>query len=113
MRRLRPRAWRDLFPANLSAADEVSWLTLPGEDDPASPADLWQQLARAADAKFERPRARQSVEIEHLDQNRGVILSQATSGIYVHLAPEDLFLWERVDGTRNQIDLVVDYCLHF
>ena len=86
MKRLGPRAWRDLFPANFSAAEDVGWLTLPGANDPAVAGDLtatgglWQQLARAADPKFERPRARQPVEIETLDQNRGVILSQAASG---------------------------------
>src|SRR5258706_13342258 len=113
MNRLRPLAWRALFPANLSATDEIGWLRLPGAAATEASGDLWPQLARAADSKFERPCARRQVELETLDQGRGAILSDAASGTYEHLAPEDIFLWERMDGTRNQIDLVVDFCLKF
>jgi putative peptide zinc metalloprotease protein len=112
MSTLRPGQWRDLFPKDLPASDSLGWLSLPADPGPDS-GDLWPQLAKAVDPRFERPRAKAGVAVERLPGDKGVILSDDKSGAYVHLAPEDFFLWERMDGARTQIDLVVDYCLRY
>lgn len=107
------RPWRKLFPA--AFPDDVDWkatLTWPAGAS-ADSGELWTQLTKATDARLERPRARSGVTVEQLPDNKGAILSEDKSGAYVHVTLEDLFLWERMDGTRTQIDLVVDYCLKF
>jgi CRP-like cAMP-binding protein len=107
------RGWRRLFPAELASDDTADWSALL--DGPAAPdgGELWAQLAQATDARFERPCARPGVLIEQLPDDNGAILSDHERGVYVHLPPENLFLWERMDGTRTQVDLVVDYCLRY
>ncbi len=109
-----PGRWAELFPAAARISTPEPWAVGPVE--PAStpePDPLWTQLGRATDPRFEKPLARGSVRVEQLPGDKGTILCDDQSGAYVHLAPEDLFLWERMDGTRTQIDLVVDYCLRF
>lgn len=108
---LRPRAWRDLFPADLAVSADDAWITLPAA--PPDSSELWGQLAHATDSRHEHPQARPGVAVEQLAGDKGAILSYDEQGIYMHLAPEDLFLWGRMDGTRTQINLVVDYCLQY
>src|SRR5258706_12592450 len=109
--RLRRLTWRGLFAAE-APPDAAAWFSLPAEPDP-SPNAFWSGLTKAADPKYERPKAQPNITVEKLPAEQGVILSDSGRGVYVHLANEDHFLWERMDGTRTQIDLGGDYCLTY
>lgn len=109
-----PRRWAELFPAGARTTPPEPWALASLETlTTAGPDPFWAQLGRATDPRYEQPRGRGGVRVEQLPGDKGAILCDDQSGAYVHLAPEDLFLWERMDGTRTQIDLVVDYCLRF
>lgn len=107
------RTWQRLFPAEQPLAGASEWSTLLSRPVEADDSTFWTDLARAADSRFERPCRRPGVLIEHLPGNKGVILSHPESDVYVQLAPEDLFLWQQMDGVRTQIDLVVAYTLRY
>ncbi|MBI4788803.1 MAG: hypothetical protein HY782_17360 [Chloroflexi bacterium] len=109
---LRPHSWRTLFPTSIAAPETTDWIAPPAADRDDN-GELWRRLAKASDAKLEKPRARADVEIERLGEDKGAILSHAEHGIYFHIASDDLYLWERMDGARSQIDLVVDYFMRF
>ena len=64
--RLRPRSWRDLFAA-MPPPDATAWLSPLAESDP-SPKDFWSELAKAADPKFEHPKAQPNIAVEKLQQ---------------------------------------------
>src|SRR5690349_8642757 len=105
------RTWQRLFPADLASGDTADWQALLAHPAEPHAQELWSQLAHSTDARYERPCARPGVVAEQLPNDKGVILSDQEHGVYVHLPPENMFLWERMDGTRTQVDLVVDYCL--
>jgi len=107
------RAWRRLFPGDLASDGAAGWTAaVPVPDEPEG-GELWSQLAHATDARYERACARPGVAVERLPDEKGAILSDHELGVYLHLPPENLYLWERMDGTRTQVDLVVDYCLRY
>ena len=107
------RPWRRLFPTELASGSSGGWLALFPSPIATDGGELWAQLAQATDPRSERPRARRDVAAERLPGDAGAILSDPERGVYAHLANEDLFLWERMDGTRTQVDLVVDYCMRY
>lgn len=106
---LRPASWPDLFPEGASEDGgwEGLWETAVFDPTP------WTALVQQTDPKLECPCARRDVQVELLPGDKGAILSDPDRSVYLHLASEDHFLWEQIDGTRNQIDLVVSYCMRY
>ena len=108
-----PRNWSSLFSQGLAQSTTEGWLEIPLEPEESGSAEFWPQLTQTVDPRYEQPCARQAVTLEVLPGEQGAIVSEDKEGIYLHLAPQDVFLWERMDGTRTQITLVVDYCLRY
>jgi CRP-like cAMP-binding protein len=110
------RPWHKLFAKGTDSDSPVEWQALLGDavNIPDDAPDFWKQTAKAIDPRFERPHARPEVTVEPLpDVNAGSILCDEKNGTYLQLASEDVFLWQRMDGTRTQIDLVVDYMMQY
>lgn len=108
--------WSQLFASAPPPESSAEWADLLPDSLPPAGGELWIELAKATDSRYERPRTRSGVQVERLAKDTGAILwydEGEKEGAYIQLAPEDLFLWERLDGQRSQIDLVVDYCLRY
>jgi len=108
-----PRTWSSLFNRGLAQPATEDWLAIPVESQETGSGEFWAQLTQAVDPRYEQPLARKDVAVETLPGEQGAIVSEDKEGIYLHLSPQEVFLWERMDGTRTQITLVVDYCLKF
>jgi hypothetical protein len=107
------RDWRTLFPVDVAHSDTSEWVLLFDTPEDTHNSDLWADIATAIDTCMERPEARADMVAEPLPGDTGVVLCDEKNGVYVRLALEDAFLWGRMDGSRTQIDLVVDYMMQY
>jgi putative peptide zinc metalloprotease protein len=107
------RDWRSLFPVDGVHSDAAEWTSLFDTQDDVPDSDLWAGIAKAIDTRMERPEARIDVIAEPLPGDKGVVLCDEKNGVYVRLASEDAFLWGHMDGSRTQVDLVVDYMMQY
>ncbi len=77
---------------------------------------LWQWLAQQADFARERPRRRTDLECTQFESARlgsYYVLKNPARGSYLKLAPEDHFLFSRMDGEHTVRDLLLAYYREF
>jgi putative peptide zinc metalloprotease protein len=76
---------------------------------------LWAWLHSKIDLAQYRPQALPGVEASHLTDREGpyVILKNPQAKTYYRLSERDLFLYQRMDGTRTVKELVVAYFVEF
>jgi CRP-like cAMP-binding protein len=104
--------WLRLAPVDLAGA-AAGWDVVSARPGAEDHSEFWSTLAHGVDPRYEHPEARQDVIIERLPDEKGAILTDEKRGVYTQIAAEDLYLWERMDGSRTQIDLVVDLVMKF
>lgn len=77
---------------------------------------VWDQLDEAMSPAVYRPRLRDGLLWRELTSARGeeyVIVQNPDAATYLRLAPDEFFLFERMDGSRTIQQLVVEYMLEF
>ena len=72
---------------------------------------VWAWLAEKLDFSQFRPQAAPGVLASHLNGREGpyIILKNPATKTYIRMSERDLFLWQKMDGTRTVKDLVVAY----